>query len=225
LTSVELSHARAGIWALKSIFPRGQSRYVAHTLTPDALGPELIQQIQRLIRSSLFRGKSAWPLGAGALVLVLAGAIFALTAGSSTATHATDARSNDYAGAEHCRSCHQKEFEMWASGPHAKALSSLDKRQRQDPRCRQCHTMVPDDKDPRLAGVQCETCHGPGRWYSPQHVMRDKELASLLYLQNPDEKTCTRCHTDSVPTLKPWNFAEKLPLIRHWEGENAGGSR
>jgi hypothetical protein len=161
-----------------------------------------------------------WMIGAGLFC-----AATALFFGISGSTHASNARSNDFVGAEQCRSCHEKEFEFWARGPHAKALSSLDERQRKDARCRQCHTMAPDDNDARLAGIQCETCHGPGRWYSPEHVMKDKELSSLLYLTKPDEKTCTRCHTGSVPTLRPWNYQEKLPLIRHWEGEKGETSR
>lgn len=124
---------------------------------------------------------------------------------------------HDFIGAESCRSCHQEQFDRWAAGPHARALASLSERDRQDKRCQQCHTMVPDDGDPALQGVQCEACHGPGRYYAKEWVMRDSELRQHLLLTKPDEKTCARCHTESAPSLTPFVYEEKLEKIRHWD--------
>ena len=47
--------------------------------------------------------------------------------------------------------------------------------------------------------------------------MRDKELREQLFLTTPDEKTCTRCHTESSPSLRPFVYEEKLEKIRHWQ--------
>jgi hypothetical protein len=77
--------------------------------------------------------------------------------------------------------------------------------------------MVPVDPDPALAGVQCEACHGAGRYYAKDNVMRDVELRSKLLFEVPDEKTCLRCHTDNASSLRPFSYAEALEKIRHWQ--------
>lgn len=149
-------------------------------------------------------------------VLALCAATALVVVGESDA-RAGGVAEHDFVGAERCRSCHQEEFKVWAAGPHAGAMEALSERERQDARCTQCHTMVSDDMDPALQGVQCETCHGAGRWYSETWVMRDKELREKLFLVQPDERTCTRCHTESSPSLRPFRYEEKLEKIRHWK--------
>lgn len=124
---------------------------------------------------------------------------------------------HDFVGAERCRACHEAQYDVWSRGPHARAMESLSERERRDPRCTQCHTMAPEVPDPALAGIQCETCHGPGRWYSKDHVMRDRELRAALRFAEPDEKTCERCHTANTPAIRPFTYAEKLERIRHWD--------
>lgn len=123
---------------------------------------------------------------------------------------------HDFIGAERCRSCHAEEYAVWAQSPHARALQALPEKDRNDPRCLSCHTMVADDRSPSLVGIQCETCHGPGRHYSVDHVMRDAELRAQLNFEKPSEKTCLRCHTDASPSLRPFTYVEKLEAIRHW---------
>jgi hypothetical protein len=46
--------------------------------------------------------------------------------------------------------------------------------------------------------------------------MKDSELARLVGLDDPSEKSCRSCHDGSSPSLKPFDFAEKLKLIDHW---------
>ena len=36
-------------------------------------------------------------------------------------------------------------------------MEALSDRERKDARCKQCHTMVTDDVDPALQGIQSET--------------------------------------------------------------------
>ena len=124
---------------------------------------------------------------------------------------------HDFVGAERCRACHAEEYAIWEKGPHARAFDVLAAKDKTDPRCLSCHTVVPDDLAPALLGVQCESCHGPGRHYSIDWIMRDAELSQLLSLARVDEKTCTRCHTDSSPSLSPFVISEKMPLIKHWK--------
>lgn len=75
--------------------------------------------------------------------------------------------------------------------------------------------MTPSDDNPALSGVQCESCHGAGRMYSPRYVMKDKELAKLLGLLPITEDQCAPCHTKDSPSVREFKFDEKLMLVRH----------
>lgn len=118
----------------------------------------------------------------------------------------------DVVGAETCKSCHPLAYEAWRYGPHARGVEALPEARRKDARCTSCHA---PDVDKGLAGVSCETCHGPGRLYSPSYVMRDPELARAVGLVDPGERTCAVCHTESTPSLTRFEYAKKLPLVAH----------
>lgn len=123
-------------------------------------------------------------------------------------------RAGDHVGPETCKACHPAAYEAWRASPHARARESLPERSRNDKRCLSCH--APDAED-GLAGVSCEACHGPGRAYSAPYVMRDPELARAVGLADPGERACAGCHTESTPSLVRFEYARKLPLIKHWE--------
>jgi len=118
----------------------------------------------------------------------------------------------DKVGPETCKACHPSAYEAWLATPHARARESLPERSRGEARCLGCH--APDAED-GLAGVSCEACHGGGRLYAAPYVMRDAELARALGLQDPAEKVCLACHTDSTPSLVKFEYDRKLALIRH----------
>lgn len=120
--------------------------------------------------------------------------------------------SGDKVGPETCKACHPAAYAKWRAGPHARARDSLPERSRNDKRCLSCH--APDLAD-GIAGVSCETCHGPGRVYSAMYVMRDPELAHALGLADVGERTCVACHTESTPSLERFEYRRKLPLIEH----------
>ena len=122
----------------------------------------------------------------------------------------------NYVGAKRCKACHQEAYEIWSKGPHARALHNLSGQQKQDCRCRQCHTMVADAPMEHLEGIQCESCHGPGRYYSESYIMKDPELRKELYFKEIDEESCLFCHQGNQTGFKPWNYKEKLEKIRHW---------
>lgn len=160
-------------------------------------------------------------------VLAIVGAVVASSIASSAASSAPSSApssagapqrvvDHDYVGAERCRACHAAEYDAMAKGPHARAFDVLGTKDRADPRCLTCHTLVPDDLSASLLGVQCESCHGPGRHYTIDYVMRDAELAKLLSLAKVEDKTCLRCHTESSPSLSPFVVADKMALIKHW---------
>ena len=122
----------------------------------------------------------------------------------------------NYVGAKRCQVCHQEAYDIWAKGPHARALSNLTGQQKQDFRCRQCHTMLADAPMEHLQGIQCESCHGPGRYYAESYIMQDEELRKELYFKEINEESCLYCHQGNQTGFKPWNYKEKLEKIRHW---------
>jgi hypothetical protein len=125
-----------------------------------------------------------------------------------------------YVGAEKCRICHAKAYDIWAQGPHARAHQTLPAEKRQELRCLFCHaTDVRDDlKGYRLLGVQCEACHGPGAQHvhlatsnDPQDREKPKSLGKT------GEANCRECHTDvRSPTLRPFVYDTALEAIKHW---------
>lgn len=140
-------------------------------------------------------------------------AVLALALCSSGA--AAPIYAQNFIGADQCKTCHAREYRIWSQGPHAKALDALTPAQRKDPKCNICHTMLPGDNDPRFAGIQCERCHGPGRYYHPEYVMRDKELSHAVGLVDPTPAHCQQCHTEGAPSVEPFNFDKMWKSISH----------
>ena len=147
--------------------------------------------------------------------LFVAGFVLVVAASSPRAQSGSVA-AHDYVGAERCRSCHEQAYTTWSTSPHARALDVLPEKDRSDPRCLTCHTMVVDDRSAGLTGIQCESCHGLGRWYSVEYVMRDEDLRLQVGFTPPSEKACLRCHNENSPSLRPFTYAEQLEAIRHW---------
>ena len=103
----------------------------------------------------------------------------------------------DYIGAENCAKCHVEIAASWAKTPHAKAFESLKKEGKDTtPGCMKCHSVaygkdggfIDMELTPELAGVQCESCHGPGLKHQdsedPAHIIR-----------NSKKEVCRTCHT------------------------------
>ncbi|MFL5242677.1 MAG: multiheme c-type cytochrome [Gemmataceae bacterium] len=80
-----------------------------------------------------------------------------------------------YVGSDKCKGCHKESFEVWKKSGHAHAYETLVDAKRPslrqfDGECLVCHTIGFDQKSgwldkgkPKfLAGVGCESCHGPG---------------------------------------------------------------
>jgi hypothetical protein len=127
------------------------------------------------------------------------------------------AQAHDFLGAESCESCHPDAWAAWQASAHARSRDVLSTAQRQDARCLSCHS--PGEVEQRVAHVSCETCHGGGQRYSARYVMKDPELARLTGLLDPAEKSCRACHDGSSPSLRPFEFKEKLKAIDHWTQE------
>lgn len=122
-----------------------------------------------------------------------------------------------YMGAQYCATCHQTEYESWAHSGHAQAFAHLSLQDQKNPACLQCHTTGATRPDePFFAGVTCEACHGPGRYYTVPHQQKDQVLSKLLYKQESAEDTCRHCHSSS-PNL--WSQSKGLEGIKHWSSQ------
>jgi len=115
-------------------------------------------------------------------------------------------------GPETCKACHPIAYESWRETAHARAFEALPAKNRTDPRCVSCHS---PDAERGISGISCEACHGPGQFYAASYVMRDRELARLVGLVDPGERTCLRCHNESTPALERFEYARRLQLIEH----------
>jgi hypothetical protein len=129
-----------------------------------------------------------------------------------------------FVGHKKCKTCHKKEgignqYGIWLDSRHAKAYETLatDKAGKwateagvddpqTDDRCVKCHATahgVPDDmvskKFDRTAGVQCESCHGPGKDYRKKKIMIDRDKAIEKGLVPQTAAVCTECHNDDSP--------------------------
>lgn len=124
---------------------------------------------------------------------------------------------HDFLGSESCQACHPDAYAAWQTTAHARARDVLSPQQQKDVRCQSCHS--PNEKDQKSAHVSCETCHGGGQFYSATYVMKDADLARLVGLLDPNEKSCRGCHDAASPSLKAFDFSAKLKAIDHWTVE------
>jgi hypothetical protein len=147
---------------------------------------------------------------------------------TSSAARAEDSV-HDYVGVKKCQTCHKKELMgnqvgVWREHPHAAAVEtlrspqSLEVAQRlgidgaptEASECLRCHetahgvaaTWIAYDLV-REDGVQCESCHGPGRDYRKKTIMsdRDEARAKGLWAPGEDSAICTGCHNRESPTF------------------------
>lgn len=133
-------------------------------------------------------------------------------------------RAQSYVGAERCAQCHAFAYKVWAASPHKKAHQSLTEAQLADTKCNNCHTHV-GQADVKLEGVQCEHCHGPGKYYQPSYVMRDPELSRAVGLVETQPAHCQQCHTEGAPSIAPFDFKAMWALIDHSKAAQEADAR
>ena len=117
---------------------------------------------------------------------------------------------NGYVSATACQRCHEQEYLQWSATRHAFAYETLLKKERYfDAGCVSCHTtgfgyqtgFQIGEQDSTLKGVQCETCHGPGK----QHIGNPKKSNIR---SGADTSLCLQCHD----TKHSPGFAEVVAL-------------
>jgi hypothetical protein len=120
--------------------------------------------------------------------VILAVAVIALVASNAAA------EDHAYVGAAKCKMCHKVQHASWMETTHAKATevakASPDREFSAD--CLTCHATNASEE---FAGVQCESCHGPGNDYKKMSIMKDRETAMANGLVIPTQETCNGCHT------------------------------
>jgi peroxiredoxin len=133
-----------------------------------------------------------------------------------------------HVGSDACKSCHAKEYEAWAAGPHAHALASLETKQKaNDANCLKCHTTgfgreggfppgAAASAHADLARVGCESCHGPGG----NHVAAPKERGKIVALGDKCDscvilQICGSCHDAANDAGFEFAVKAKIDKIRH----------
>jgi hypothetical protein len=118
-----------------------------------------------------------------------------------------------YRGAQVCSQCHSNVHASWGATRHAKALETLEAiGEGSNAACLKCHTVgfgepggfVDRATTDPLAGVGCESCHGPGG----DHVanVNDKSLRPPVSIS---ADVCGKCHTgDQHPNYEDWGMSK-----------------
>jgi nitrate/TMAO reductase-like tetraheme cytochrome c subunit len=187
------------------------------------------------------------------------GIVFAALVGAASAP---SPERHQYVGASKCKTCHGKEligdqYSAWARSVHARAFETLKgeealriARERGLPapphesdECLRCHVTAHRASATEIAyeirrqdGVQCESCHGPGKDFRKKKIMSDREKAVSLGLREADKDAtiCTACHNPESPTWDPnrystsqgpsgFDFAQAKERIPHPIPENVKG--
>ena len=114
-----------------------------------------------------------------------------------------------YVGSERCATCHSNIHFNWSQTLHARALETLENiGQDKNANCVGCHVVglgqpggfVDRATTDALAGVGCESCHGPGR----DHVENVND-ESLRPPKSIAAEICGQCHTGSHhPNYEDW---------------------
>jgi hypothetical protein len=115
-----------------------------------------------------------------------------------------------YAGAQACIECHANIHTSEMDTRHSHALETLKTiGQHNNPACLPCHTVgnglnsgfISEAATPHLAGVQCESCHGP----AANHAANEFDLTVRPRVEIA-ATVCGGCHTGKhQPTFEEWS--------------------
>ncbi|MBI4406037.1 MAG: hypothetical protein HY537_17900 [Deltaproteobacteria bacterium] len=183
-------------------------------------------------------------LALGALIVLIV-LIWVLLAQDRSFIHGLKSQ---YIGSETCRKCHEKEANSWENTRMAKSFEVLqpnvkrrekllahldpDKDYTHDKNCLPCHTtgyglvggFVSIEKTPQMAGVGCESCHGPGGMYAetimslkdPTFKTAEVRKTGLIY--PPKADVCKTCHNKNSPFVGMnyvFNYEERVKKGSH----------
>lgn len=103
-------------------------------------------------------------------------------------------KASKYVGAEACATCHPAASKIWQKSRHHQAYTTLKEKGKDlDRECVSCHVVglgaggfVTINDSAHLAGVQCESCHGPSRDHAAVPTTKTPN-------RSPKEQ-CVGCH-------------------------------
>jgi mono/diheme cytochrome c family protein len=158
------------------------------------------------------RTVGGWGVAAVLAALVLSwGGPAAVLVAQEVAEEEAPPADQTYTGSKRCASCHFNQFMTWKKTKHAKAFEDLTAKYQTDQNCLKCHTTGLGEESgykdaattPTLAGVTCESCHGPGskheeiaqqyakvKTLSPE---QEKEVRGSIWKMLP-KNVCVECH-------------------------------
>ena len=150
---------------------------------------------------------------------------------------------HEIVGSPKCKICHKAktgdQWKIWTESKHAQAFETLASEEakklaaeqglgdpQQEEACLKCHVTqaflgpeaVVSAKSKYVPGegVGCEACHGPGSTYKSKKIMTDPEAAKEAgLLMEQSAEACARCHNDSSPTFKGFDFEKRWAEIAH----------
>lgn len=120
-----------------------------------------------------------------------------------------------------CEPCHRAQTDQWRTTRHARAFASLVRGSQgldaSRPECLACHAVgtgspggyLNKRHTAHLQGVQCESCHGPGREHA--ETARSGRPSSKWMSRAVPERVCLRCHTrDQSPRFDYQRFLRQV---------------
>ena len=139
------------------------------------------------------------------LMVVISGREAARSAAPAADEEPAPPAGQTYTGSKRCASCHFKQYLKWNKDKHSKAFTLLTAKYEANPKCLPCHTTGYGEptgfKDKAstgsLAGITCESCHGPGS----KHEEVCKPLAKIKELSPAQQKMAN----DSIWRVLPRN--------------------
>ncbi len=159
-----------------------------------------------------------------------------------------------YVGTKNCKKCHLKQWKSWTLTQKAKAYETLqpgiaveakvsagldpEADYTADEQCISCHVtgygkpggFVDIETTPELAGIGCESCHGPGGAYTQAEYMSLKnreyvkaEVVAVGMVDQVSAAQCAPCHNSESPfvaegyvfdfeAMKDKGLHERFPL-------------
>jgi hypothetical protein len=147
----------------------------------------------------------------------------------------------DVIGPNQCSECHVSETQAWRKSHHSETWNAMHRKERaheiasrlglsepikENGLCLQCHYTAQGNKP--IAGVSCESCHGPAKDWINLHMDKSKrpecEAAGMCHPDNlySIAKNCFECHT--VPNEELVNrgghrAGSRIELVAWTQGE------
>ena len=150
--------------------------------------------------------RRTWGAGGAVAAVMVAGALAAWGGGREKEPVVAP---GTYAGEALCVRCHFRHTRLWKETAHVGAVDKVPARYKDDATCVACHATgagqqggyVTIEKTPKLAGVQCEACHGPGADHAAlaranEDKLDDVEIERKLkaFFTRDVRVSCVRCH-------------------------------